>query len=690
MNNELILNEAKRIGDQLLAEAKSDPDGLYWETMEMDTDRNISFRVVETLYSGTAGIVLFFLELFRATRDKRYLDSAVKGMDWTIAYCRKNPPTYFALITGRMGIPLALTRMHEFARETGKPEGYYLEAALAIARPFRDFDLSFGVDDLIGGSSGALLGLMHLHAATARQFPDDEAWLLKCIDTTAEKLIRSAHHGPRGLYWDRSDKQINGLCGLSHGAAGLGFVFLEVGRYFRNDAYYNLAEQAFLYEQHYFNEETQNWPDLRKGIYTDEDREEHIAAYREGNQDFFTAGGDMSAWCHGAPGIGLARLRAYQLLGKTSYLEDAEIAVKRTSLGVVNPQDPDRPYSHIQCHGGGGNADLFIDAYRLLGQDHYLELAQKAAEYALTSYENNKYYLPGFGYGGTREDRSLFMGIAGVGYFYLRLLDPHHVPSILAPSLDAEPVREIAQESEYPTISLSLAALQERLLENTFKRTIFCANQLLPQQTRTFFQLNHLDTAAGDSLPRQFARFITQTIPALQKGEQELMNDVFTLDHETWNMDQTVKSRAMLAVKDIVLKDQNEKMLKQMTDLDGLMEQTFVLEPGNRLMLQGWSWNIDDIETWQENVASIHRKKRDLEEWTYLLNTTPWQIMQVELSPFAYTILLEFQDSCHARQALKNTTDAFESLTPEQETIIKEKFLQQVEQFVKSGVLVPA
>lgn len=690
MDKELVLNEAIRIGNQLLEEAKSDADGLYWETMDMDMDRNISFRVLETLYSGSVGVVLFFQELYRVTGDKQYLETAVKGMDWTIAYCRKNPPTYFALITGRMGVPLALTRMHEFAGETDKPDGYYLKNALELARPYYDTKPGTGVDDLIGGTSGTLLGLMHLHAATARQFPEDESWLLESIDSIAKGLIQSAHHGPRGLYWDLSDKQIDGLCGFSHGAAGLGFVFLEIGRYFQNDTYYKLAEQAFLYEQYYFKEEIQNWPDLRKGIYTDEDREEHLTAYREGNNDFFTESGNMSAWCHGAPGIGLARVRAYQLLGKESYKKDTEIAVKTTSLGVISADDPERSYSHILCHGGGGNADLFIDAYRVLGQDSFLELAANAATNAVKSWQKNKYYLPGFGYGGTTEDRSLFMGIAGVGYFYLRLLDPHTVPSVLAPALDAEPVQVKDFTSTCPNLSISTAELQERLLQLNFQRTMFCAKQLLTQQTEGFLRQDLLDTGADETPVNRFIQLITQSIPSLPKQEKELMNDVFSLEHELWNMTRAVESRAMLAARDIVLKESNEKLLNQIEDLNGLIDMTFKLEPGNRLMLHSWQWDLDNEDQWQENVTTIQQKTVEPDEFTYLLSTTPWKIVQVELSPFAYTILLEFQEACHATKALEATIEAFETLSPEQEVIIKEKFIQQVEQFVKSGVLVQA
>jgi lantibiotic modifying enzyme len=166
------------------------------------------------------------------------------------------------------------------------------------------------VDDLINGNSGTLLGLLHLHAASG------EKWILESIDCFIRHLVDRANHGPAGLYWDRSPQLISGLFGFSHGAAGIGFVFLELGHYFQNEAFYTIARQAFLYEGYFFNQakKHKNWPDLRRGIYSDDDYREHQKAFLEGDMDFFTSGGDMNAWCHGAAGIGLSRVRAFQLL----------------------------------------------------------------------------------------------------------------------------------------------------------------------------------------------------------------------------------------------------------------------------------------------------------------------------------------------------------------------------------------
>lgn len=86
------------------------------------------------------------------------------------------------------------------------------------------------------------------------------------------------------------------LCGLSHGASGLGWALLELGAVTGDDRFSNAACEALRYERSWFDDRAGIWPDLRE--------------MAPGEQ---LAGAPF--WCHGAGGIGLVRLRAYQLAG---------------------------------------------------------------------------------------------------------------------------------------------------------------------------------------------------------------------------------------------------------------------------------------------------------------------------------------------------------------------------------------
>jgi hypothetical protein len=672
-----LLDEARRIGDRLLAEAETDENGMHWKTMTMDLNRNVSFIKSESIYSGVSGIVLFFLELFKQTQDKRYMDAAVEGMKWVINYCKKNPSSYYAFFTGRMGVSYTLLQMHQFTREKE-----YLENAIAMARPCKDIsEGSSGVDDLINGTSGTLLGLLHLHAATG------EKWILETIDCYIRCLVDRASHGPAGLYWDRSPQQISGLCGFSHGAAGIGFVFLELGHYFRNEAFYSIARQAFLYETYFFNQakKHKNWPDLRRGIYSDDDYQEHQKAFLEGDMDFFTMGSDMNAWCHGAAGIGLSRLRAFQLLKNPVYKNEVQIAVDKTILTDIESSKPDPLF--ILCHGSGGNAELFIYAYQILRDKKYLSMAEKIAINALAYHKKHNYYLAGYSIPGAGEDRSLFMGNAGIGYFLLRLADPFHVPSILAPTIDVtlDP-GELASASHYPFIYISLPDLQRRLLQKDFKRTILISEEIMPEELKVFLTGHQLDSNdTGFSLVKPFIEFIEKFMPSLPAKKKDVLSDVFELEKEKRRMDEKIKSHSLLSIKENLLAQQAEKINE--TDNETFKKLIFRLEEDVRLAVTDWDWNESNREQWLSNPD---REKGQEEEDFYpiLLKPTPLGILETRLSPFSYTILYEFQESNPVEGVIRAVLEAFESLTPEQEEMLKGKIIQQIKEALLAGILI--
>jgi rhamnogalacturonyl hydrolase YesR len=674
-----LLNEVRRIGDWLLAEAETDENGVHWKTMTMDINQSISFIKSESIYSGVSGIVLFFLELFKQTQDKRYMDAAEEGMKWVVNYCKKNPSKYYdyAFFTGRMGVSYTLLQMHKFTQEKE-----HLKNAMVIARTCMDaLEDSPGVDDLINGTSGTLLGLLHLHAATG------EKWILEFIDCFTRDLVNRANYGPAGLYWDRSPQQISGLCGFSHGAAGIGFVFLELGHYFQNEAFFLIARQAFLYERYFFNQakKHKNWPDLRKGIYTDDDYQEHQKAFLEGNLDFFTRGGDMNAWCHGAAGIGLSRLRAWQLLKDPVYKHEVQIVVDKTILTDIESSNLNPLF--ILCHGSGGNAELFIYAYQILGDKKYLSLAEKIALNALAYHEKHNHYLAGYRAPGAGEDRSLFMGSAGIGYFLLRLANPFHVPSILAPTIDVTlNPGELAYASHYPFIGVSLPDLKKHLLQKDFKRSILISEKIIPGKLNAFFTGHQLDSDdTGFSLVKSFIGFIEKVMPSLPAGEKDILADVFALEKEKRLMDEKIKSHSWLSFKEKILVQQAEKIIE--TDNETFKKLIFQLEEDVRLAAADWDWHESNREQW---LANLDREKGEEDEDFHpiLLKPTPLGITETRLSPFVYTILYEFQEPNPVEQVIPAVLAAFESLTPEEEEMLKQKIIQQIKEALLAGILI--
>jgi lantibiotic modifying enzyme len=134
----------------------------------------------------------------------------------------------------------------------------------------------------------------------------------------------------------------------------------------------------------------------------------------------------MMAWCYGAPGIGLARLRPVVRLrahrAHARIARDVEIAVKSTLERGFGR-------NHCLCHGDLGNLDFLVHAARTLDDGALEEAWRRRAASVLASIEQGG-VLCGMPLG--IESVALMNGLAGIGLGLLRLAEPERVPSVLA------------------------------------------------------------------------------------------------------------------------------------------------------------------------------------------------------------------------------------------------------------------
>jgi lantibiotic biosynthesis protein len=154
-----------------------------------------------------------------------------------------------------------------------------------------------------------------------------------------------------------------------------------------------------------------NWPDLREGI-----------RRQPRGRRFATT------WCHGAPGIALARLRAVELHGDRRCEQQALLALETTRRAVVDELAVGLS-NYSLCHGMTGNASVLVEGARKL-QDRQSDaaLADEVAAAGVRSFAHEDQEWPCGASGGATP--SLMLGLAGIGYFYLTLSDSS-LPSVL-------------------------------------------------------------------------------------------------------------------------------------------------------------------------------------------------------------------------------------------------------------------
>lgn len=645
---EKFLNEAIRIGNELISLGDFTTSGLSWNTMMVNPDNieTVLWQKSETLYSGVSGIVLFLIELYEKTKMGRFLEAAISGMRWVESHCQHN--LSYGFYSGRSGIAYTLIRLADVTKQRK-----HITNALTLIQDYSPYQESnHTVDDLLSGRAGALLGLLHLYQSTGKQN------LLKKIDQLVQILIENAHCGPKGLYWDRSPHNINGLCGFSHGASGVGYVFLELGRFFQNEAFFFLADQAFAYESHLYDKEKGNWPDLRQNTRQAEKRSILKNAYILNNLAPFQQTGDMNAWCHGAAGIGLARIRGWELLRKPSYADDVQRAIEKNIATQMDHR------SYTLCHGGGGNAELFLEAYRLWKDPVHLLLAKEVGLQALHSKKDTGTYLSGYGFGGPNEDQSLLMGIAGIGHFFLRLVYPLNMRSILAPRLTNSPVLQFNQ-ADFPNLSLSQCEISKRLADKTFPKSAKLARAL--QTGSTNICSPPISRNSHKPLPELFLKKFT-SITSLEPEHVEVIN----LELRQYYLDQSILGNTFKFIKEEMLHEQAVAYLSG--NFDDFSQLKFSINPDVQLIkLTHWP----------------NQKLPEIQTPFVLLKPTAEKVTEIYLSPLTYCLLSAFQEEPTAGRVLEKVSVSIESESAEELKKIQAAIELQIRELVLGHILIP-
>jgi lantibiotic modifying enzyme len=359
------------------------------------------------LYKGSAGIALFLALLHRLTGNDEFQRTALGAIDRSIRQLERSPPKELlaplSFFSGNLGVAYVARQVGALIghSELFAPVESILDQVVETMSAPHDLDL-------IGGNAGAIPALLEMGRAPG---------LGRCRDLAValgEELCRvdPSRSGISGVRKDRnSNSELDEFTpsGLSHGAAGIGRALLELHAATGRLDFQEAARRSFEYEDTLFDPQQGNWADLRRP---------------SGYSRF------ERAWCNGAPGCALARLRAAELDPdqKESYLAKARVGIA-TTLKTIDEQLKFPRADATLCHGLVGLIEIVWIAGLMLEEPSYRDRALTAARALIDRYSTSGDWPSGLYSGGPNS--SLMVGTAGVGYTFLRLLDPDGVPSIL-------------------------------------------------------------------------------------------------------------------------------------------------------------------------------------------------------------------------------------------------------------------
>lgn len=654
----LLTNEVVRIGDMLLNEAKTEFNGIYWETISLNNiDKNRETYAKEyNLYKGVSGICLFLVELHIVTNEKKYLEAAEQGMHWVVNSKLFSEDNSYSLFTGRMGVAIVQLRLYEVTSNQ-----LYLEQALTIAKESFSFNWC-SLYELINGLSGCLLALIHIHAATQNEE------VLKLIEIYTEKLILSMKSVDKGLFWDTSSAQTSSLCGLSHGVSGIAYVFLELGYYLGNNTFYEFSFQAFIYENQHYDINKQNWLDLRNTIDEQTHPAEYLEAYDRGDSRMFFQTDQMNAWCHGAAGIGLSRALAYERIPKAGiYLQDFFRAINKTIYTNVLNDDLRSP---TLCHGSGGNADLFIEAFSLFKEERYLKYAQKVALKILEKKSETGFYLSGTPY--EVEDLSLFLGTSGVGHFFLRILTLGKTPSILALKVKTKITNSPIENNS--VLRLDLINYKISFFKINFIRTYTILNALNEDSMIKF--LNDLN----DPLEyyTDWNKFVMNSIKTTKKGKL-VLQESYNFEVLKITLNKLIGSNSLIAYKKKMILMDAERINNNSDS--SFLKRKLTIDNNIILIATKWNWDISNVNYWKHNLNLKPNKFYYLTIPTHK-GTNDWLI-----SEFSKKILHLFEFTVFVNDVVKTLKEDID-FEGNSSDILETIIIEQIKVMINAGWLI--
>ena len=391
-----LLEAAQKVGDRLAEIARLQDGQASWLGLHSVANDRCELRPLDVdLYSGLPGIALFLAWLGHTTGERRHRELAERAWNTVRVRLERRQPAMLGGFDGWGGLLYAAVHLASLWKRED-----ILEEALGWLPGISDLVDEDEQLDLVRGASGCIPPLLSLTAWSGATLP--------LARRLGDRLVETAQEAEPGLCWDVAASRGRPLLGFSHGASGPAWALLELFGATGEERYRHTALEALRFENSLFSKERGNWPDLRIG---------KLSAGR--TEPMYSA-----TWCHGACGIGLARLLMRRHLPdpwRAHAERDVETAFATTLRSGFGT-------NHSLCHGDLGALDFLLQAAHARGNGWQAEV-ERAKQRVVASIEENGWIC---GVPTAVETPGLMNGLAGIGLGLLRLAEPFAVPSVLA------------------------------------------------------------------------------------------------------------------------------------------------------------------------------------------------------------------------------------------------------------------
>ncbi|MBF6174890.1 type 2 lanthipeptide synthetase LanM family protein [Nocardia blacklockiae] len=400
VENESLLRVAQRVAERLGELAVEDSEHAVWLGVHTSAGTHWEVGVVgPDLYSGGLGIALFLAHYAEISSDTTHRDRARRAVAAALRQIERGRLAHGGGELGLLGLGGAVYALSELGALWQRDELLWAAIVLAKSMPrLAEADEEFAVLD---GCAGALLGLGALARAGRGGAIRD------IVRGVADRLVTS--QGTVAAAWlPRRMRELGivhrPLAGYGHGASGVASALATASEILGDTGYLDAALRAVRYERTLFDSERGNWRDIRALPDT-----AGITVERRG--DWAGTEGNSIAWCHGAAGIGLARLHLLRHCERADLRAELDTALETTLRGGFGN-------GHSLCHGDFGSLELAVTVAAERADDALWHRLRRHAAAVVDDITRNGHRC---GLYRDLEVPGLYTGLAGIGYGAMRV-----------------------------------------------------------------------------------------------------------------------------------------------------------------------------------------------------------------------------------------------------------------------------
>jgi len=392
-----LINEAKSLFNQIQnARYESSEGTYYWNSVapQNETERLTLQPARGSMYHGRPGIALLAAALYQLTDDPEYRQFAMKTLRpirEAINTAQKTETlepniSNHGALTGIGSVVYSLQAIGRLLNSYQLIEEAVTVAGL-VTEEFIEKDEMY---DVVGGVAGTILGLLSVY-----EFQEGSGLLTAAADC-GDYLLKNRIRAKNGTRVWKTLGNNSPQVGFAHGQSGIGYALIRLWEETGKKPYRDGALEALEFESANYSDDCGNWPDMRTPshpTYPDQ-------------------------WCYGRSGIGIARI------GMAKYTDDSTVT-SGLERAVENATTVVGPHDHLCC-GNAGRAEFLI----LADQGKEMDQARQIIGGMMSrKEETGAYRTPA----GTKHipKPSLFLGVSGIAYEMLRVINPEVLPCIL-------------------------------------------------------------------------------------------------------------------------------------------------------------------------------------------------------------------------------------------------------------------